>query len=89
MIVRVWGIVNSEEIEFSPVPDRPDYYEGYAKSVEGLQSIEIWAENDKGAKGHLKCQVLIEYNTKTSARLLLAPYIVRLVKCRPLGRVST
>ena len=26
MIVRVWGIVNSTEVEFSPVADRPGYW---------------------------------------------------------------
>lgn len=89
MITRVWGIVNSEEIEFTSIPDRPSYYEGFAPRVDGLQDIEIWAENTKGARGHLSCSILIEWNTRTKARLLLAPYSVSLVKCRPLGRVST
>ena len=36
MIIRVWGIVNSTEVEFTPIPDRPGYWEGYAKKDETL-----------------------------------------------------
>lgn len=79
MIVRVWGIVNAKEIEFQRVPDRPDYWEGYAPKFPGYQNVEIWAENDKGARGHLKCQVLISYENDTTARLLVVPYFTRLI----------
>lgn len=78
MIVRVWGVVNSQEIEFTE-SNRPDYWEGYATRQEGLQDIEIWAENDKGARGHLQCSVAITYATSTTVRLLLCPYIVELL----------
>lgn len=80
MIVRVWGTVNSAEVEFAPVKGRPDYWEGLAPQVPGLQDIEIWAENDKGARGHLQCQVLVEYHTHTMARLLILPYVVQLLE---------
>lgn len=79
MIVRVWGIVNSTSVEFTPVPDRPDYWEGLAPRAEGLQEIEIWAENDKGARGHLQCSVQIQYYAETCARLLLLPYFARMI----------
>lgn len=79
MIIRVWGVVNAKEIEFRRVPDHPDYWEGYAPKFPGYQNVEIWAENDKGARGHLKCQVLISYENDTTARLLVVPYFTRLI----------
>lgn len=79
MIVRVWGIVNSTKVEFTPIRDKPGYWEGYAPRVPGLQEIEIWAENDKGARGHLQCTVQIQYHTHTEARLFLLPYTVTLL----------
>ena len=79
MIIRVWGIVNSTEVEFTPVPDRPDYWEGLAPRSEGLQNIEIWAENDEGARGHLQCTVQITYQAEMAARLLLMPFYARLM----------
>lgn len=77
MITRVWGIVNREHVEFNPVKDKPDYWEGIVPSTKGLQEIEIWAENDKGVRGHLECSVHIRYYTNTEVRLLLSPYLVR------------
>lgn len=79
MIVRVWGTVNSTEVEFQPIKDRPDYWEGFAPRVKGIQDVDIWAENDRGAKGHISAQVKIEWNTPTTARLIILPYIVTLV----------
>ena len=70
MIIRVWGVVNSTEVEFSPVPDRPGYWEGTAPRMPGLQDIEIWAESSSGARGHLQCTVMIDYHAHTEARLL-------------------
>lgn len=70
MIIRVWGIVNSTEVEFSPVPDRPGYWEGYAPRMPGLQDIEIWAESDSGLRGHLQCTVMLDYHAHTETRLL-------------------
>ena len=70
MIIRVWGIVNSTEVEFTPIPDRPGYWEGYAPRLPGLQDIEIWAESDSGLRGHLQCTVLLDYHAHTEARLL-------------------
>lgn len=70
MIIRVWGVVNSAEVEFSPVPDRPGYWEGYAPRLPGLQDIEIWAESDSGLRGHLQCTVMLDYHAHTEARLL-------------------
>ena len=79
MIVRVWGTVNSTEIVFTPVPDRPGYWEGMAPRVPGLQEIEIWAENDKGARGHLQCSVQVFWHTHTAAKLVLLPYVAGLL----------
>lgn len=70
MIIRVWGIVNSTEVEFSPVPDRPGYWEGTAPRMPGLQDIEIWAESSTGARGYLQCTVMLDYHAHTEARLL-------------------
>lgn len=82
MIIRVWGIVNSTEVEFTPVPDRPGYWEGYAPRMPGLQEIEIWAESSTGARGHLQCEVMIDYHAHTEARLLLLPWVARLITLR-------
>lgn len=70
MIIRVWGVVNSTEVEFTPVPDRPGYWEGDAPRMPGLQEIEIWAESSTGARGHLQCTVMIDYHAHTETRLL-------------------
>ena len=70
MIIKVWGIVNSTEVEFSPVPDRPGYWEGYAPRMPGLQDIEIWAESDSGLRGHLQCTVMLDYHAHTETWLL-------------------
>ena len=70
MIIRVWGVVNSAEVEFSPVPDRPGYWEGYAPRLPALQDIGIWAESDSGLRGHLQCTVMIDYHAHTESRLL-------------------
>lgn len=79
MIVRVLGIVNSAEVEFTPIPDRPGYWEGYAPRMPGLQEIEIWAESNSGLRGHLQCTVMIEYHAHTEARLILLPWVAGLV----------
>lgn len=79
MIIRCWGEVNGTAVEFHPVPDRPDYWEGLAPRQPGLQDIEIWAESDSGARGHLQCSVQIQYYAETCARLLLIPYFAQLI----------
>lgn len=81
MIVRVWGIVNSTEVEFSPVADRPGYWEGLAPRVDGLQEIEIWAENDEGARGHLQCTVQITYHTETVAAAVIIAVLYAADEC--------
>lgn len=86
MVIRVWGIINSIEVEFHPIKDRPYYWEGYAPRIKGLQNIDIWAENDRGAKGHLKTQIRIEWNSPTIARLIITPYTVTFI---PNWRVFT
>lgn len=70
MIIRVWGVVNSTEVEFTPISDRPGYWEGYAPRLPGLQDIEIWAESDSGLRGHLQCTVMLDYHAHTEAWLL-------------------
>lgn len=76
MITRCWGEVNDTHVDFTPIPDRPDYWEGIAPRVPGLQDIEIWAENDRGARGHIHVFVSVYYWTPTSVRLVLSPYDV-------------
>lgn len=80
MIVRCWGRINSEEVEFTQIPDLPGYWEGFGPKAEIYQHIEIWAENHLGARGHLECTVVIREWTDTMVRLLLVPYKVRLVR---------
>lgn len=80
MITRVWGRINSKELEFTPIPEQPGYWEGFGPKNEIYQNIEIWAENDLGARGHLECTIVIREWTDTIARLLLAPYKVRLLR---------
>lgn len=80
MIVRCWGEVDGERIDFSPIMDRPGHWEGYISWRPGPLDIEIWAENDRGAKGHIQCQVQIQYFEKsdTVVRIVLCPYHIRL-----------
>ena len=80
MIIRVWGRINSKELEFQRVPNTPDYWEGTGPRNELYQNIEIWAENEKGARGHLECTMVIREWTPTTVRLLLAPYKVHLLR---------
>lgn len=80
MIVAVWGIVNEERVDFHPLRGRPSYWEGYAKSAHGLQDIQIWAKTDSGSIGYLDCTVLIKWTGETTARLLLAPYKVKMIR---------
>lgn len=80
MIIRVWGIVNSAEVEFTPIREKPGYWEGLAPKVSGLQEIEIWAESDSGARGHLECSVQIQYGVDTFARLVLLPFYAQIVE---------
>ena len=83
MIVRAWGIVNKEiEIEFSPIEDRPGYWEGWMDYIPGILDVEIWAENDKGARGYLECQVQVILHAHTKVRLVLQPFKVSLIKTR-------
>lgn len=80
MIIRVWGIVNDTEVEFTPIPDRPGYWEGYAPRMPGLQDIEVWAESDSGMRGHLECTVMLEYHVHDEAHLIITPFVARLIR---------
>lgn len=80
MIVRVWGTINSKCIEFEPIEDRPGYWEGIGPKEDIYQDIEIWAKNDLGAVGHLRCTIVIREWTPTEVRLIIAPYRVDLIK---------
>lgn len=79
MITRVWGVVNSAKVEFTPIPEKPGYWEGYAPKARWVQELEIWAENHLGARGHLQCSLIIDEYTETEVRLILAPYRVALL----------
>lgn len=79
MITRVWGVVNAVEVEFKPVEGKDGYWEGYAPRVPGYQNVEIWAQNNEGRIGRLKCQALISYHTETIVRLVVIPYHVQLL----------
>ena len=83
MIIRVWGIVNDTAVKFTPVPDRPGYWEGYAPRMPGLQDIEIWAESSTGARGHLECTIMLDYHAHTEAKLLGDAFSARLERDGP------
>lgn len=74
MITRVWGVINSVEVEFERVPDRPDFWQGIGPRVDGLQQIEVWAENSSGAKAYLPFAVSIKTYGPDLVTLLLSPY---------------
>ena len=79
MITRVWGVINSTNVEFNPIKGKDGYWEGYAPRIPGYQNVEIWAQNDEGRIGTLKCQALISYHTETTVRLVISPYYTQLV----------
>lgn len=74
MIIRVWGTINSVEVEFERVPDRPDFWQGVGPRVDGPQQVEIWAENDQGVRGYLPFAVSIKTYGPDLVTLLLSPY---------------
>lgn len=80
MITRVYGTINSKEVEFTPIPDRPGYWEGFGPKGLIYQDIEIWAENDEGRVGHLQCTLVIREYSPTEVRLILFPYVVSLIQ---------
>ena len=82
MIVRVWGKINSQELDFTPVIDKPGYYEGYGPKNKNsfYEDIEIYAKNHLGAIGHLQCQVVIREWSPTKVQLLIAPYKIILIE---------
>lgn len=80
MIVRVWGSINDIPVEFSPLKERPGYWEGYAPRAFGYQKIEIWAENDKGVRALFRCSMRIECINDSLVRVLLSPYVTRLIE---------
>ena len=86
MIVRVWGTINNKELEFNSMPSQPGYWEGFGPRNDLYQYIEIWAKNDLGAIGHLKCTVIIKEYTPTISRLILAPYFARLLQPEEINR---
>lgn len=82
MIIRVWGEVDGVEIPLRPLKDKPDYWYGYCDWSPNLLHMELWAENDRGARGHFDGFVKIQYigNAKTKCRLVLYPYVIRLMR---------
>lgn len=81
MIVRVWGTVDSMEVEFTPIPERPGYWEGYCPYKPGMTEVDvkIWAETDKGGRGELECTVQVQFHAHTMAHLILLPYVAHLL----------
>ena len=67
MIIRVWGEVDGVEIPLRPLKDKPDYWYGYCDWSPNLLHMELWAENDRGVRGHFDGFVKIQYigNAKT------------------------
>lgn len=82
MIVRVWGEINGEEVDFEPIPHRPGYWEGYGPRVPGLQEFEIYAENDRGGIAQLEGTVQMHWISKTKARFTLHPFVASLMEIR-------
>lgn len=79
MITRVFGSINDVDVTFTPVQDRPDYWEGIGPRVEGLQNIVIWAETEQGSVRRLAVSVAISWDTETTVRLVLMPFVTTLV----------
>lgn len=80
MIVRVWGSINSTEVEFSKIPDKPGYWEGIGPRSEDYQLISIWAESSSGAVAHLDFAISMKVYGPDKVRLLLSPFKVSLVE---------
>ena len=79
MITRVWGSINDVDVVFTPVPDRPHYWEGIGPRVDGLQNIVIWAETAQGSIRRLAVSVAITWDTETTVKLILMPYMVSVI----------
>ena len=80
MITRVWGRINSLELEFEPLPDTPGYWTGIGPKEDIYQDIEIWAENHLGARGHLQTTIVIREYSPTQVRLMLLPFKMSLLR---------
>lgn len=79
MIVKCWGEIDDERIDFQPMHDRPGYWCGYCSWRPGLLHLNIWAENQYGAVGHVDCDIQVQYdNASTKCRLILYPYKIDL-----------
>ena len=76
MIVRVWRIVNNTQVDFTPIEDRPGYWEGYGPKAAIYQEIEIFAKNDIGKIGRFQTKIVIREWSPTQVRLLITPYKV-------------
>lgn len=80
MITRVWGSINSVEIEFKKVPDREGYWEGIGPRSEEYQIIDIWAETNSGSIAHLDFAISMKIYGSDKVRLLISPYKAHLIE---------
>lgn len=78
MITRVWGKVDGKDVPLHPVEGKPDYWYGYCDWSPNLLHMQLWCENDRGARGSFDGFIQIQYldETHTKCRLLLYPYSV-------------
>lgn len=79
MITRVWGTINSVDVEFFRVKDRPGYWTGIGPRMANIQDIEVWAESDSGARAHMSFAISIKTYGPDHVILMLSPYRARLL----------
>lgn len=84
MIIRVWGSVDGVDVVYRPLPGRDDYWYCDVAWHPQLYQVEIWAENDKGARGHLACEVAVRYSddVHTRCQIVLYPLVAKLITPR-------
>lgn len=84
MIIRVWGSVDGVDVVYRPLPGRDGYWYCDVAWHPQLYHVEIWAENDKGARGHLACEVAVRYSddVHTRCQIVLYPLVAKLITPR-------
>lgn len=78
MILRVWADVDGKTYDCKPLENKQDYWYCIVDWSPKPYHVQIWAENDRGARGYLDTEVQITYVDKahTKVRLVLYPYSV-------------
>ena len=80
MIIRVWGVVNSTEVEFTPIPNRPGSDSGLRGHLQCSVMLDYHAHTEARLLGDRMEARLIDAGDR--ARLLLLPWVAQLVTAR-------